>query len=77
VLEESGVAAVSYPTLNRRLPAYGRESWRKGLSEACARHARLGPASVVLNDVSSADRTHRRCRSLQRFTSGRSSQTVA
>jgi hypothetical protein len=52
VLEEAGVPAPSYPTLNRRLPAWAEESWRQGLSEACAAHARLGPASLVLYDVS-------------------------
>ena len=52
VLEEAGVAAPSYPTLNRRLPVYAREEWRQQLSRACAAHARLGPASLVLYDVS-------------------------
>jgi hypothetical protein len=52
VLEETGIAGPSYPTLNRRLPAWAQESWRQGLSEACAAHARLGPASLVLYDVS-------------------------
>ena len=52
VLEEAGAAAPSYPTLNRRLPAWAQEPWRQGLSEACAAHARLGPASLVLYDVS-------------------------
>ena len=52
VLEEAGAPAPSYPTLNRRLPAWAEESWRQGLSEACAAHARLGPASLVLYDVS-------------------------
>ena len=52
VLEEAGVRPVSYPTLNRRLPAYAREEWRQRLSAACAAHARLGPASLVLYDVS-------------------------
>ena len=52
VLEETGIAGPSYPTLNRRLPAWAEESWRQGLSEACAAHARLGPASLVLYDVS-------------------------
>jgi hypothetical protein len=52
VLEEAGAVAPSYPTLNRRLPAWAEESWRQGLSEACAAHARLGPASLVLYDVS-------------------------
>jgi Transposase DDE domain len=52
VLEEAGVAAASYPTVNRRLRAYARQSWRGKLSAACAAHARLGPASLVLYDVS-------------------------
>jgi hypothetical protein len=52
VLEEAGVSAASYPTLNRRLPAYAKEEWRQRLSAACAAHARLGPASLVLYDVS-------------------------
>ena len=52
VLEEAGVAAPSYRTLKRRLPAYAEESWRQKLSAACARHAGLGPASLVLYDVS-------------------------
>jgi len=52
VLEEAGVAAASYPTLNRRLPVYARDSWRRGLAAACAAHAALGPASLVLYDVS-------------------------
>src|SRR5689334_8900309 len=52
VLEEAGVAAASYATVKRRLPAYAREEWRQRLSAACAAHARLGPASLVLYDVS-------------------------
>ena len=52
VLEEAGIAGPSYPTLNRRLPAWAEDSWRQGLSEACAAHAGLGPASLVLYDVS-------------------------
>jgi hypothetical protein len=52
VLQEAGVDAVSYPTLNRRLPAYARQAWRQQLSAACAAHAALGPASLVLYDVS-------------------------
>jgi Transposase DDE domain len=51
VLEEAGIDAVSYPTLNRRLPAYAQVSWRRGLAAACAAHAALGPASLVLYDV--------------------------
>ncbi len=52
VLEEAGVAAASYRTLKRRLPAYAKETWRQRLSAACAAHAALGPASLVLYDVS-------------------------
>jgi hypothetical protein len=52
VLEEAGVAAPSYATLKRRLPRYGKPLWRKGISAACAAHAALGPASLVLYDVS-------------------------
>lgn len=52
VLDEGGVAAPSYATLKRRLPRYGKPLWRKDISAACAKHAALGPASLVLYDVS-------------------------
>ena len=52
VLEEAGVAPASYATVKRRLPEYARDEWRQRLSAACAAHARLGPASLVLYDVS-------------------------
>lgn len=52
VLAEVGVNAVSYPTLNRRLRDYSVEEFRRKLAAACAAHARLGPASLVLYDVS-------------------------
>ena len=52
VLEEAGVEAVSYRTLKRRLPKYAKQAWRQRLSVACAGHAGLGPASLVLYDVS-------------------------
>jgi hypothetical protein len=52
VLEEAGVAAPSYATLKRRLPRYGKPLWRKDISAACAARAALGPASLVLYDVS-------------------------
>lgn len=51
VLDEIGVAAASYPTLNRRLPVFAKESWRRQLAAACAKNAALGPASLVLYDV--------------------------
>jgi hypothetical protein len=52
VLEEAGVAPASYATLKRRLRVYAREAWRQKLSAACAMHAGLGRASLVLFDVS-------------------------
>lgn len=52
VLEEAGAAAASYRTVTRRLRAYAADAWRQKLSAACAAHARLGPASLVLYDVS-------------------------
>src|SRR6516225_4548725 len=52
VLEEAGVAPASYATLKRRLPVYAKDSWRQKISVACAAHAGLGPASLVLFDVS-------------------------
>jgi hypothetical protein len=51
VIEETGVTPVSYPTLNRRLPVFAKPGFRQDLSQACASHARLGPASLVLYDV--------------------------
>ena len=38
--------------MNRRLRVYAKDSWRQQISAACAAHARLGPASLVLFDVS-------------------------
>ena len=52
VIDETGVAPVSYPTLNRRLPVFAKSGFRQALSAACAAHAKLGPASLVLYDVS-------------------------
>jgi hypothetical protein len=52
VLEEAGAAAASYRTVLRRLPGYAQEAFRQELSAACAAHARIGPASLVLYDVS-------------------------
>ena len=48
VLDETGVAGPSYPTLNRRLPVFAKAGFRQALSKACADHAALGPASLVL-----------------------------
>jgi hypothetical protein len=52
VLEEAGVAAASYRTVKRRLPVYAKDSWRQEISAACAARAGLGPATLVLFDVS-------------------------
>jgi len=52
VLEEAGLAPASCRNLKRRLPAYAEQEWRQRLSAACAAHAGLGPASLVLYDVS-------------------------
>jgi hypothetical protein len=52
VLAEVGVEPVSYRTLTRHLPHFAQPAFGHALSAACARHARLGPASLVLYDVS-------------------------
>ena len=52
VLEEAGVDVGRRTGPKRRLPRYGKPLWRKGISAACAAHAALGPASLVLYDVS-------------------------
>lgn len=52
VLAEAGVAAVDYRTVTRRLPKFAKPAVRQQLSAACAARAGLGPASLVLYDVS-------------------------
>jgi hypothetical protein len=52
VLEEAGLAPVPYRTATRRLRVFARQAWRQQISAACAAHARLGPASLVLYDCS-------------------------
>jgi hypothetical protein len=52
VLDEVGVDPVSYRTLERRLPGYAALGFRQSLAAACAAHAGLGPATLVLYDVS-------------------------
>ena len=42
----------SYATIKRRLPGYAQTGWRPALAAACAAHAGLGPAWLVLFDVS-------------------------
>ena len=51
VLTELGVKAPSYPTINRRLPVYATTERRSKLAGACAGHVGLGPATVLLYDV--------------------------
>ena len=52
VLCEAGVEPVDYRTVTRRLPVIAKPSVRQALSAACAARAGLGPASLVLYDVS-------------------------
>jgi len=52
VLAEAGLSPASYATVKRRLPVFATETWREKLAAACAAHAALGPASLVLYDVS-------------------------
>lgn len=81
VLTEAGITPPSYRTVNRRLPVFATDAWRQGLAAACAAHAGLGPASLVLYDVSvrhevlvvrAGVRDHRRgsCRSRGRGAEG-------
>jgi hypothetical protein len=51
-LGEVGVKAVWFFTLNRRLPVYATQKWRHKLAAACAQHAALGSAFLVMFDVS-------------------------
>ena len=51
VLEETGVEAAAYRTVKRRLPVFAKLEFRQAISAACAAHAQLGPASLVLYDV--------------------------
>jgi len=51
VLAETGVGSASYRTIKRRLPLIAEPVVRQALSAACARHAELGRATLVLYDV--------------------------
>ena len=51
VLQEAGGAGGVLPHCEAAPAAYVEELWRQRLSAACAAHARLGPASLVLYDV--------------------------
>jgi hypothetical protein len=52
VLAETGVEPVDYRTVTRHLPMFAKPEVRQALSTACAACAGLGPASLVLYDVS-------------------------
>ena len=52
VIDEVGMPAPAYRTIKRRLPGYASEVWRQQLASACAAHVGLGPATLVLYDVS-------------------------
>lgn len=51
VLDEAGITPVAYRTLKRRLPAYAKDEWRERLAALCAAHVGLGPATLLLYDV--------------------------
>ncbi|MDL9949056.1 IS1634 family transposase, partial [Gordonia sp. ABSL11-1] len=51
VLEEVGVDTVSYRTLTRRLSRYATPQFRRDLAAACAARGGVGPASLILYDV--------------------------
>jgi hypothetical protein len=51
VVKEIGIVAPSYPTINRRLPVYATDEWRHQLARACGAYVGLGPATVVVYDV--------------------------
>ena len=51
VLTELGIPAPGYRTIFRRLPVYAQTQWRERLSAACAEQVGLGPATLVLYDV--------------------------
>jgi transposase DDE domain len=52
VLEEIGVRPCGYATVKRRLAVYAEPAWRQQIASACACHVGLGPATLVLYDVS-------------------------
>jgi hypothetical protein len=51
VLDEIGITPPSYRTIVRRLPGYASDEWRQRLAQACAAHVGLGPATLVIYDV--------------------------
>jgi len=51
VLTDLGITPPGYRTIFRRLPSYATDAWRQALAGACAEHVGLGPATLVLYDV--------------------------
>lgn len=51
VLDEAGLEAPSYATIKRRLPSYGTAEFRQRIAARTAAHVGLGPATLVLYDV--------------------------
>jgi len=51
VLAETGVDAASYATIKRRLPVFATDTFRDDLARVLASNADLGPAALVLYDV--------------------------
>nr|WP_157980498.1 hypothetical protein [Kocuria sp. CPCC 104605] len=51
VLDEVGIKPPSYRTIERRLPVYAKDPWRRQLAAGFAGHVGLGPATLVLYDV--------------------------
>lgn len=51
VLDEVGIPVASYPTMNRRLPMYATDKWRRDLAAGFADLVGLGPATLILYDV--------------------------
>src|SRR5690606_36220674 len=51
VLDEVGIPVASYPTMNRRLPMYATDKWRRDLASGFADLVGLGPATLILYDV--------------------------
>ena len=55
VLDEVGIKPPSYRTIERRLPVYAKDPWRRQLAAGFAGHVGLGPATLVLYDVTTLD----------------------
>jgi hypothetical protein len=54
VLAELGIGPPRYRTISRRLPVYATDAWCQALAAACAAHVGLGPATLVLYDVTTS-----------------------